>query len=477
MKQFNFVKKLQGLGYLTIISTVCTMTGQMCAITQSNPETKYDQDTRSGQDEKRSDQDEDRYAAWEDRYDQDGSFDREDTRLNGRFDRGNRRFDRNDERLDRNNRFRDRFDREDRRDGLRRGFDREGQYVEFECRGNRGGSDDYTRRDQRTWRDRDQLRSRDRDYDRDYNRDRDDDRDRNQSGSWGRDRDRDSQSGSWSRDRDQTDTQDRDRKTASDKQASDEQIGKDIHYALSPGYFQKGYEQVRGSVRNGNVTLTGTVDSQKDKEAVEKAVRNIQGVRDIDNNVKVLRTSEDVQGGKISDSYSGSSDSSDEESKLTPDEKIAKEIRYDLSPGMFSKGYDEVTSEVKNGTVTLSGTVQTQNDKEKLENEIRKIRGVRDVKNNVTVEPRSGQSMESRNSRDQEQISDDQLMKDIRYELSPGMFTSGYEQVKVDVKNGQVTLTGSVQTPKDKEEVDKKVRKVKGVRSVDNEVRVTELGG
>ncbi len=52
----------------------------------------------------------------------------------------------------------------------------------------------------------------------------------------------------------------------------------------------------------------------------------------------------------------------------------------------FSNKYNNVNVQVHNGDVTLQGSVATQEDKDALEQQVRKIDGVRDVINNVTVE-------------------------------------------------------------------------------------------
>jgi len=55
----------------------------------------------------------------------------------------------------------------------------------------------------------------------------------------------------------------------------------------------------------------------------------------------------------------------------------------------FSNKYNNVTVQVNNGNVTLQGSVATQEDKTALEQQVRKIHGVRDVTNNVTIENNS----------------------------------------------------------------------------------------
>jgi len=68
------------------------------------------------------------------------------------------------------------------------------------------------------------------------------------------------------------------------------------------------------------------------------------------------------------------------------DQELLKKIRNKISSGWFSKGYDEVDVKVTNGNVTLGGTVNTMDDRKKVEKDVREISGVRSVNNQVTVQ-------------------------------------------------------------------------------------------
>lgn len=249
----------------------------------------------------------------------------------------------------------------------------------------------------------------------------------------------------------------------------DDKLAKDIQYALSPGYFSKGYGRVQGQVRNGYVMLGGSVSSQQDKDNVEKAVRKIQGVRDVQNRVQVLdmneaRRPENQISSKLYANYFDQSTVTRQPS----DAQISEKVREALSPGMFTQGYDDVSSDVTNGIVYLTGTVETQNDNEKLEKAVRKIDGVRDVRNEVEVVNNAG----ARRDANTRQPSDAEIAEEVRDALAPGMFTQGYNRVSSEVSNGTVRLTGSVETQNDKAELEKTVRGIDGVRAVKNEVQV-----
>lgn len=68
-------------------------------------------------------------------------------------------------------------------------------------------------------------------------------------------------------------------------------------------------------------------------------------------------------------------------------------------------------------------------------------------------------------------ISDDLLYDRVNRKLitDPDL---GTRQLQVQVSAGQVTVTGFVETEKHRKKVPKVVKKVKGVQSVDNQVRI-----
>lgn len=248
------------------------------------------------------------------------------------------------------------------------------------------------------------------------------------------------------------------------RNSSDDQVKEDVNYALSDGYFMKGYEGVRGDVREGVVILIGTVSTSADREKLENKIRDIRGVRGVQNNVKVTDQRDDQ-----------------DREEVVSDVQIEKNVHDALKPGIFSKGYDQVKAEVDDGDVILTGTVPTQKDKDALEKAILDIKGVGEVSNNVRVldveREHAGNNRGTdprNNTRNDNPITDGQLDNQVRSALKPGLFAKGYEQVTASVSNGNVRLAGTVQTLKDKEALDKSIRDIRGVRHVQNDVRVVD---
>ncbi|MBA3602526.1 MAG: BON domain-containing protein [Parachlamydiaceae bacterium] len=242
-------------------------------------------------------------------------------------------------------------------------------------------------------------------------------------------------------------------------QNSDQDLAKKIYDKIRSGVFSSGYDNVKVESRNGFVTVTGAVETSRDKEKLGNEIQNIQGVKGVTNLVKIQPRSSD-NSATINDSVQYS------------DQDLTKQIYDKIRSGLFFSGYDNVNVEVKNGFVTVNGYVQTSNDKEELGNEIQNIRGVRGITNNVKIQARNSENSVRVN--DSGTSSDQELTKRIYGKIGSGMFLSGYDGVKADVRNGFVTLHGYVKTVNERQKVDNEVRGIEGVSGVTNKIEIRE---
>ena len=71
--------------------------------------------------------------------------------------------------------------------------------------------------------------------------------------------------------------------------------------------------------------------------------------------------------------------------KVVSDTDIINSIRNTLSSGWFSKGFQDVTFDVYNGEVNLKGSVDSLDDKIKVEQGVKKIDGVKQVNNQIGI--------------------------------------------------------------------------------------------
>jgi len=68
---------------------------------------------------------------------------------------------------------------------------------------------------------------------------------------------------------------------------TDSQLSTKVREALTGGPFSDWYEQVKVEVSNGRVILKGRVDNEDDRMKIDEQVRRIQGVKDVENQIKV----------------------------------------------------------------------------------------------------------------------------------------------------------------------------------------------
>jgi osmotically-inducible protein OsmY len=169
--------------------------------------------------------------------------------------------------------------------------------------------------------------------------------------------------------------------------------------------------------------------------------------------------------------------------KPVSDQDINKKIHDAIGSGWFSKGFQNVTYDVNNGYVTLRGTVDTLENKNKVEESVKKIDGVRQVNNQITIAKENpnanaysdSQLQDSEKKYPQDAAAspqDRQLNAKIRDKLGAGWFSSGYQALVIRTANGIVIISGSVDKPEDVQKINDQVRNIEGVRQVNNQLSV-----
>lgn len=123
--------------------------------------------------------------------------------------------------------------------------------------------------------------------------------------------------------------------------------------------------------RNGVVTLTGTADSSAEKDLAGRLAENTDGVRDVENKLKVKAANASM-GDKVAET-------ADEAGDAVSDAWITTKVKSSL---MYTRNVDgtDISVETKNGVVTLSGTVENGAERELAKEITEGIRGVKDVK-------------------------------------------------------------------------------------------------
>ena len=128
-------------------------------------------------------------------------------------------------------------------------------------------------------------------------------------------------------------------------------------------------------------------------------------------------------------------------------------------------------ADTKDNNVTLTGHVPTEDDKRVAEEIARGTKGVANVVNALEVEPK----LQAANL-EKQYVPDLEIKAAVLQSIlnNPSLKS---QQIKVDVYNGEVKLTGSVQTSTQKADAESAARAITNVRDVDsNALAVTKSG-
>ncbi len=138
-----------------------------------------------------------------------------------------------------------------------------------------------------------------------------------------------------------------------------------------------------------------------------------------------------------------------------------------------------IDTEVKGSTAHLSGTVQSDVDRELAEQIAYKIDGIESVENDLKVDPKYSTMDKIKDKAEDAGDSFSMWFEDatitsaIKSKLLINSETSGLA-VNVDTHHGQVTLTGEVDSSAEKELIETIAENTDGVRDVNNRLTVDQ---
>jgi hyperosmotically inducible protein len=205
------------------------------------------------------------------------------------------------------------------------------------------------------------------------------------------------------------------------------------------------FHAVTSSVEDGIVTLTGTVDLYQRKLDAAKLARKTAGVQGVRNLITVA-------GPNISDAQL--------------EQKLAQKLRY-VREG-YDIAFDYFALNVKDGVVTVIGQDRTGVGRDEALADIQNMPGVKDVIDNITLEPVS--------------IFDDGLRVRAARALYRDSVLSKYatdpaRPIRIIVDNGHITLYGSVDNEMDKNVAGIRANQIFGAFSVENKLVVAGDSG
>jgi hyperosmotically inducible protein len=222
---------------------------------------------------------------------------------------------------------------------------------------------------------------------------------------------------------------------------NDAQIQADVTKALD----NKKFKDVKTSVQNGVVTLTGTVDVYSAKEDADNRAHHRKNVKGVQNLIEVAGPTVDDE---------------------TLRNKLAEKLAYDRV-GYGTTAFNSFTIGVQNGVVTLGGTAYGPTDKDSAISLVSNYPGVKDVVDNIEVAPVSPMDDRIRLAEARAIYGAPQLNK---YAIDPA------KPIRITVVNGNVTLSGVVDTEADKDVANIRANGVPGVFKVVNNLEVAGGG-
>lgn len=216
---------------------------------------------------------------------------------------------------------------------------------------------------------------------------------------------------------------------------TDEEIRDDVLDELEWDPAIPEASQIGVAVDNGVVTLSGVVASYPVRRAAEEAARRVDGVRAIANDVEVRVPAE---GARSDTDIAAAAVNALEWDSQVPSERIKVVVR--------------------DGWVTLEGTVDWHYQKEAAERAVRNLQGVTGVTNQIkVVAPRiSPAEVKARIER--------------AFERSAQLEAQG---ISVEVHDGRLVLTGRVRSMAERDQAEAAAWSTKGVSEVENRIVVS----
>lgn len=139
----------------------------------------------------------------------------------------------------------------------------------------------------------------------------------------------------------------------------------------------------------------------------------------------------------------------------------------------------DIDTDVKNGVAVLRGAVESDIDRDLADQIAQSIDGVTDVKNKLVVDTQKAKASHDDSNDDaksrrgfKQSVANATLTARIKSELLVNSNTAGLS-INVDSSDGQVTLSGDVDSEQEKELAEKIAENAQGARSVENRLKVS----
>ena len=243
-------------------------------------------------------------------------------------------------------------------------------------------------------------------------------------------------------------------------EASDDEIRAQVAKALEAEPSLANSSIDVKSVNKGVVLLEGTADSLSSHLRAIEIAHDVDGVRRVASEVK----SPD----ELADAEIWRDKGDNKDVAAAPGTRsIARDMWITTESKVRLMAADvptfDVNVDTQGGVVTLFGSVGSQAEKSTAEAEVKKVDGVRMVRNELQVVPKAQQAAKERK--------DEQVREAVEKRLEDRA-ELGDADINVEVANGVVRLTGKVASQTDRLAALTTARSSEGVRSVVGDLRV-----
>lgn len=178
------------------------------------------------------------------------------------------------------------------------------------------------------------------------------------------------------------------------------------------------YRNIDIKVSQGIVTLRGSVDRQKDIQDLKSKIQDVQGVKRVNDKLEINERMNDRMNERMNDRNERMNDrmndrmydrnermndrmndrmnndrmyndtmNKNRNSNIPTDRDLNQKAQDSLKSGTFTRGYENVNVDVRNGRATLRGTVNSDSERTKVQDIVQKIDGIESVDNQITVRP------------------------------------------------------------------------------------------
>lgn len=226
-----------------------------------------------------------------------------------------------------------------------------------------------------------------------------------------------------------------------DLHAQGNDASQELQQKLTKALNKKELSQVQGTVQGTTAVLRGTVPVFDDKEEADKKAHRIKGITAVENEIEVA-------GPAVPDQVL--------------QQKLLKAIEYDRV-GYGTTAFNAISVGVQNGVVTLGGHAYGPVDADSAVSVAANTKGVRDVVNDINVDPTSPMDDRIRIQAFRTIYGFPTLNK---YAVDPA------KPIRISVQNGNVTLYGVVDSQADKDAAGIRANTVPGVFHVTNNLQV-----